>query len=121
VRTDAFDRAWRIGDDAALAALDDLLVRIRTGRRIHQLRGADPLAQIRSETRWRPKPSEVLPKRTKRILECWADGLTDVQVADLFCVSYNTIHTTSSRIRSALRAKTRTHAVAIALRHGLIR
>ena len=55
-----------------------------------------------------------------RALNCAAHGLTDRQAADLCGVSFYTVKKQLMMARLRLRAKTTTHADAIAIRGGIL-
>lgn len=49
-----------------------------------------------------------------------ADGLPNSEIADRLHLSIETIRTHSKRIKQVLTVRSRTHAVAIGLRRGLV-
>jgi DNA-binding CsgD family transcriptional regulator len=55
-----------------------------------------------------------------QVLRCFAHGLDTDLTADSLQVSRETVKAELSAIRGALNAKTTTHAVALAIRQGLI-
>jgi DNA-binding NarL/FixJ family response regulator len=67
-------------------------------------------------TRGRP----ALTRRQRQILQLYADGHSTAQVAKRLGLSAETVRTHTKAILSRLRARDRTHAVAIALRTSLI-
>lgn len=67
-----------------------------------------------------PDASARLTRRQAEILALTADGMTNEQIASHLTISTNTVKTTVANALRALRAESRTHAVAIALRAGLI-
>jgi len=62
-----------------------------------------------------------LPERPLRCLELASYGLTNPMIAETLGISHGTVQTHMKRAKFILAAKDRTHAVAIALRRGLIR
>lgn len=74
-----------------------------------------------------PTPSEsararsvVLSERQLEIVSLMSDGLRDGEIAEQLFISRNTAVTHAKHIFAALGARSRAHAVAIALRAGLI-
>lgn len=65
------------------------------------------------------RPGE-LTERELQILSCCSHGLTCRMVGDLLHISPQTVQSTLKRARFHLGAKSTTHAVALALRRGLI-
>jgi DNA-binding NarL/FixJ family response regulator len=63
-----------------------------------------------------PKPSE----RELQLLTLMADGLTDVEIAEKLSISPKTMRSRLHALRMKMHARTRTHAVAIAFRRGLL-
>jgi DNA-binding NarL/FixJ family response regulator len=63
-----------------------------------------------------PKPS----KRELELLYLMADGLTDAEIAEKLGISAKTMRSRLHALRMKMQARTRTHAVAIAFRRGLI-
>jgi DNA-binding NarL/FixJ family response regulator len=62
----------------------------------------------------------TLSARQREILQMLADGMQTDAVADKLGLSTETIRTHTKRILAKLEASTRTQAVAIGIRHGLI-
>jgi two-component system nitrate/nitrite response regulator NarL len=62
----------------------------------------------------------VLTRRQVSVLQLVADGYSGPQVAEALCLAPNTVKTHLSRIYKAMGATGQAHAVAIALRAGLI-
>ncbi|HZR91410.1 MAG TPA: helix-turn-helix transcriptional regulator [Gaiellaceae bacterium] len=62
----------------------------------------------------RPSPREL------ELLELMADGLTDVEIAERLSISAKTMRSRLHALRMKMHARTRTHAVAIAFRRGLL-
>jgi DNA-binding CsgD family transcriptional regulator len=61
-----------------------------------------------------------LTKREKQVLEYCADGFTALEIAEAMDVSFRTANAHISAARARLKAKNKTHAVAIAIRRGYI-
>ena len=62
-----------------------------------------------------------LTRREKQVLELCADGLTAQEIAETLQLSFRTANAHIAAARSRLKARNKTHAIAIALRLGLIR
>lgn len=54
------------------------------------------------------------------VLRCWAVGLTNEMTAETLGLSYETVRNYGRQAKFTLRGKTRAHAVANAIRQGLI-
>jgi len=63
-----------------------------------------------------PRPSE----RELQLLTLMADGLTDTEIAEKLGISPKTMRSRLHALRMKMQARTRTHAVAIAFRRGLL-
>src|SRR5215471_17079322 len=63
-----------------------------------------------------PKPSQ----REMELLSLMADGLTDVEIAEKLSISPKTMRSRLHALRIKMQARTRTHAIAIAFRRGLL-
>ncbi len=63
---------------------------------------------------------ETLTERQIEILQLFADGAKTEKVADILGLSTETIRTHTKRILAKINASTRTEAVAIAVRKGII-
>ena len=63
-----------------------------------------------------PKPSQ----RELELLSLMADGLTDAEIAEKLSISAKTMRSRLHTLRIKMQARTRTHAVAIAFRRGLL-
>lgn len=61
-----------------------------------------------------------LTRRERQVLELCADGLTAQEIAVRLGVTFRTVNAHISAARSRLQALNKTHAIAIALRRGLI-
>ena len=62
----------------------------------------------------------TLTARQREILQMLADGMQTEAVAQRLGLSTETVRTHTKRILAKLEASTRTQAVAIGIRHGLI-
>lgn len=60
-----------------------------------------------------------LTERENQILMLMAEGLTNRQIADQFCISEGTVKTHVNHILAKLSVRTRTEAVNVAMRRGL--
>jgi NarL family two-component system response regulator LiaR len=67
-----------------------------------------------------PAPGQDLTERERAVLVLMVEGLNNTQIAGRLVVSPSTIKTHVSNILSKLGVASRTEAVALALRHGLI-
>ena len=63
-----------------------------------------------------PRPSQ----RELELLTLMADGLTDAEIAEKLSISAKTMRSRLHTLRMKMHARTRTHAVAIAFRRGLL-
>ena len=68
-----------------------------------------------------PDGAELLSSRQEGILMLVADGCTDAEIGRAMWISEHTVKTHLCHAYSTLGARNRAHAVAIALRKGLIR
>jgi DNA-binding CsgD family transcriptional regulator len=68
-----------------------------------------------------PDPRETLTERETQVLTALAHGLDSVEAGVLLGIASDTVRQLAGNARRALRAKTTAHAVALALRQGLIR
>lgn len=73
-----------------------------------------------SSTIVRDEGDRTLSARQREILQMLADGMQTDAVAEKLGLSTETIRTHTKRILAKLEASTRTQAVAIGIRHGLI-
>ena len=62
----------------------------------------------------------ALTRRQREILQLYADGLSTTEVSAQLGLSLETVRTHTKALLSRLRARDRAHAVALALRTGLI-
>jgi DNA-binding CsgD family transcriptional regulator len=69
---------------------------------------------------WRREPTARLTDRELDVLRAASVGLERRAVADLYGISPETVKMHSTAARRRLRAKNTTHAVAIAIRAGLL-
>jgi DNA-binding NarL/FixJ family response regulator len=70
---------------------------------------------------WRQRWAELdLTRRELEVLRLIADGEANRQIAQRLTVSEETVKSHMRNILARLEARSRAHAVAIALRHGLI-
>lgn len=74
---------------------------------------------VATNRRGRP-PARLLSKREHEILSLAASGLTDVQMAEALYVSAKTVKNHLHNLYAKLGARSRTEAVVIAVRQGLI-
>src|SRR5437588_297356 len=78
-----------------------------------QLDGYEEVVAALSEP---PRPSQ----RELDLLQLMADGLTDAEIAEKLSISAKTMRSRLHALRMKMQARTRTHAVAIAFRRGLL-
>ena len=62
-----------------------------------------------------------LSSRQKQVLALVAHGATDSEIAQQLCLSVDTVAWHVKEIRCRLDARSRAHAVALAMRHDLLR
>jgi DNA-binding NarL/FixJ family response regulator len=79
-------------------------------------RGAQPKLRTAREL----PPLETLTPREETILQLLTEGLTNAGIAERLHLSEGTVKNYVSEILSKLHANDRTHAVVLAIRHGLI-
>ena len=65
------------------------------------------------------EPAKPSPRELE-LLTLMADGLTDAEIAEKLSISAKTIRSRLHAVRMKMHARTRTHAVAIAFRRGLL-
>jgi DNA-binding CsgD family transcriptional regulator len=127
---DRFRTDWpRLRDDggqvASLALEASPAIRIAVTVTAGVLPGAHLIALERLNTGGRSssggtaRPREPTP-REREILALLANGATDVQIAELLNLSPATVQTHVRNAKAKMGARTRTQAVALALRRGLI-
>ena len=73
-------------------------------------------APVEQTTEW----SAVLTPREAEVLRLGADGATSEEIASALHLTEHTVKSHLKRIQGKLGARNRTHAVALALRSGLI-
>lgn len=61
-----------------------------------------------------------LSRRQKEVLALVAQGATDSEIAQQLCLSADTVAWHVREIRTRLDARSRAHAVALAMRHDLL-
>ena len=61
-----------------------------------------------------------LSNRQKQVLALVAHGATDSEIAQQLCLSVDTVAWHVKQIRTRLDARSRAHAVALAMRHDLL-
>lgn len=82
---------------------------------------AQPAAALRPlRAPLRPRGREVLSARELEILQLMADGFENAQISSQLFISKETVKTHIRRLLHKLRARSRTHAVALGLRGGII-
>lgn len=69
----------------------------------------------------KPRPTSVLSRREREILQMLADGCSNREVSERLVVSVETVKTHVKHILAKLEAEHRTQAVAIGIRQSLIR
>lgn len=102
--------------DRRNGALVRILLLINKG--VERRNGRAANSAFRQTTQFGDAP--MLSKREKEVLVALSHGLGRQGSADALGVDLETIKTHTTRARRKLRAKDTTHAVAIALRTGLI-
>ena len=68
----------------------------------------------------RVQPSDVLTPREIQVLMAFSFGMDYEHTAELLSISTHTVHSHYQRAKRKLRAKNRAHAVALAIRQGLL-
>ena len=93
----------------------------RRARRERHPGGTGWRPSLRANTRLGPgRRTGVLSARERQIIELLADGLTGDEVAGRLMLSAETVKTHIRNAMTKLEARNRVHAIAIALRTGLI-
>ncbi len=100
----------------ATASVNLLLATLVTAAQLHGVGSREALSQQRRSAIRRP-----LSAREHQVLELLANGTSNRGVAQLLSIGDETVKTHVAHILSKLEARDRTHAVAIALRNGIIR
>ena len=75
---------------------------------------------IAPQRRFEHRSATVLTERERDVLALLADGFTTAQVADRLSVSEHTVRSRIKAILSKLGARNREHAVAKAIRQGVV-
>jgi DNA-binding NarL/FixJ family response regulator len=91
----------------------------RMANALHRLSPRDSPTLPGGETRELP-PMETLTPREETILDLLTEGLTNAGIAARLHLTEGTVKNYVSEILSKLHANDRTHAVVLAIRHGLI-
>ena len=73
-----------------------------------------------SERRFEPRPASGITERERDVLALLADGFTTAEVADRLSVSEHTVRSRIRAILGKLGARNREHAVAKAIRQGVV-
>lgn len=63
---------------------------------------------------------DLLTPRERQVVKLWAEGFTTIEAATVLGISGHTARTHAFRALNALGVHKQAHAVAVALRHGLI-
>lgn len=95
---------------------------------VTELKAVKPLTKVgamseawdaleRGAARW---PSEALTARELDVLRCISHGLTEEMAAEVLGIGYESVHEYMYRVRLKLAAKNQAHAIARAMRAGLI-
>lgn len=100
--------------DSAPAVLTEAIEAARSGRFF-----IDPALATDSES-GAGDDGKILTERQRQILQMLADGAHTDKVADALGLSTETVRTHTKRILAKLNARTRTHAVAVAIRAQVI-
>ena len=67
-----------------------------------------------------PSEEATLSSRDERLLECISNGMTDARIGEELHLSAETVRANVRKIVRKLGARNRTHAVALALKTGVI-
>jgi len=109
--------AWLSPNDG-LDALRSLFDRIAAGERV--LLAPDALAQIAATLKESPSgPADAgsaLTSRERQVLECFANGLSRAEIADLLMISRATVRTHVQNILRKLDLHSINHAVSLSIR-----
>jgi DNA-binding CsgD family transcriptional regulator len=101
----------------------EILVRYRArSRQIEKLAARHHYGETAAEeATWRQRWAELdLTKRELEVLQLIADGEANREIAQQLFIGEETVKSHLRNIFAKLQARSRAHAVAIALRHGLI-
>lgn len=113
-------QAGAIGYLLKNASIDELAAAIRAAQ-VGQPTLAPEATQALIHAATRPlPPGHDLTEREREVLALLVKGLDNIAIADRLGVSRSTIKTHVSNLLSKLGAASRTEAVALALKHGLI-
>lgn len=103
---------------------DDILARMRRDdtsdwglRLMRDIADAPTVSEV---DLWHTSHGPILTDRELDVLRCASVGLTRDQTADTLGIALNTVLSHLSAARYRLRAKNTPHAVALAIRQGLI-
>lgn len=80
----------------------------------------DALVRALIRTHAQPDPRERVTEREAQVLTALAHGLRSAEAGELLGIKGDTVRQLTMNARHALRAKTTPHAVAEALRKGII-
>jgi DNA-binding CsgD family transcriptional regulator len=83
-------------------------------------RQMQPGTRVSEDPRDAANVTPYLSQREREILTLVAEGRTDNQIAIQLCLSAKTVSWYVKQIRARLEARSRAHAVALALQHGLL-
>jgi two-component system, NarL family, response regulator LiaR len=111
--------AGAIGYLLKTVSSDDLARAIRAAHAGQATLSPD-VAQVIVHTAGHPTPGFDLTEREQVVLKLMAEGLTNTQIAGRLTVSPSTIKSHVSNILSKLGVASRTEAVTLALRQGLV-
>jgi DNA-binding CsgD family transcriptional regulator len=104
------DAVRRIRDNDFADVPDALLERLAVA----------PIVDERRIAATRPVVVRGLSHREREVLQCVSHGLGDSEIGEVLGVSTDTVKSHLKRVRDKLAAKNRAHAVAVALREGMI-
>lgn len=110
------------GYGATVTALDPAL-RHRADRNVAAMRADSEsgwMLRLAGDLRRLAAPAEMLTPHERRILEASSFGMTAPMVAETLGVKPSTVTSHLEHVRAKLGAKNTTHAVALALRAGVI-
>lgn len=102
-------------------ALERLLARVLGDRAWQNRRSTGGVARRRAQHRLARPDAELLTARQKEALTCASHGLGIIETADVMGVDPQTVRHHRKRAQRLLRAKNLEHAVAQAIRRGVIR
>lgn len=125
-RADVAAAALRAGAAAVLARQSDArellaaLDAVRAGLIVLDASVRDALAPAVTALRGAAAPSEALTAREKQVLAMLANGLSNRRVAERLAISENTVKAHVAAILAKLGATTRTEAVTLGVRLGLV-